>query len=259
MSGKAFKNGLVPKYDTPFTNTYNSISGVDIKAVLGGVTFGNLQAVSYSITREKAPIYTMGSPEPRGYSRGKRGIAGSLVFIMFDSHALLETFRALAGSGGSNSRKYQFVSDKDEPRPRLETEKYNQVSAGTVDRNRGAGVITNPITSNFEAGLADGGRGLSDLSSGWETTVPWYSDQVPPFNIVLTGVNEQGYASTMAILGVEILNEGYGISIDDIVSEQQMTYVARGIAPWTRVTSSLQKGSWRIPTTVNPYKKSSGA
>jgi hypothetical protein len=31
------------------------------------------------------------------------------------------------------------------------------------------------------------------------------------------------------ILGVEILNEGSGVSMDDILTEQTMTFVARGI------------------------------
>ena len=42
----------------------------------------------------------------------------------------------------------------------------------------------------------------------------------------------------MRIFGVEILNEGYGVSIDDIVSEQQHTYVARTIIGWQPVNSS---------------------
>ncbi len=46
-------------------------------------------AISYSITREKAPVYTMGSPDVRAYSRNKRGIAGNLIWIDFDRHALL--------------------------------------------------------------------------------------------------------------------------------------------------------------------------
>ena len=59
-----------------------------------------------------------------------------------------------------------------------------------------------------------------------------YSDQVPPFTITLTGQNEYGNTSVMAILGVELINEGSGISIDDIVTESQMTFVARAILPW---------------------------
>jgi len=36
----------------------------------------------------------------------------------------------------------------------------------------------------------------------------------------------------MRIYGVEILNEGTGMSVDDIVNESQMTFVARHVTPW---------------------------
>ena len=44
-----------------------------------------------------------------------------------------------------------------------------------------------------------------------------------------------GAASTMKIFGVEILNEGSGVSIDDAVTEMQATFVARYVEPWTAV------------------------
>jgi len=40
--------------------SYNSFSGVDIKASFAGTPIGELQGVSFTITREKAPLYTMG-------------------------------------------------------------------------------------------------------------------------------------------------------------------------------------------------------
>ena len=43
-----------------------------------------------SVTREKAPIYTLGSADARSFSRNKRGIAGSLIWVNFDRHALLD-------------------------------------------------------------------------------------------------------------------------------------------------------------------------
>ena len=46
----------------------------------------------------------------------------------------------------------------------------------------------------------------------------------------------------MRIYGVEILNEGSGFSIDDIVIENQMTYVCRTILPWQ------QLGQWDLDT-----------
>lgn len=39
------------------------------------------------------------------------------------------------------------------------------------------------------------------------------------------------------IFGVEILNEGWGISIDDAVSEMQATFVARVVEPMSAVAN----------------------
>jgi len=79
----------MPAEISAFVRSHNSFSGVDIKATFGARTIGELQAISYSITREKAPIYTLGSADPRAFARGKRGIAGTLIFVMFDRHANL--------------------------------------------------------------------------------------------------------------------------------------------------------------------------
>jgi hypothetical protein len=38
-------------------------------------------------------------------------------------------------------------------------------------------------------------------------------------------------ATCMKIFGVEILNEGSGVSIDDAVTEMQATFVARYVEP----------------------------
>jgi hypothetical protein len=72
-----------------------------------------------------------------------------------------------------------------------------------------------------------------DTVSGFKTEAqPWYSDQVLPFDITLAGTNENGAATCMKIFGVEILNEGSGVSIDDAVTEMQATFVARYVEPW---------------------------
>ncbi len=76
--------------------------------MIGQFQFAELQAISYAITREKAPIYTMGSADPRAYSRNKRGIAGNLIWINFDRHALLNLFHKAKG---------RYVADVDENRP----------------------------------------------------------------------------------------------------------------------------------------------
>lgn len=229
-----------------FRNTYSSLSGVDMKAVFAGVGIGTLQAISYSITREKAPIFTMGSPEPRAFARGKRGIAGSMVFIMFDAHSLLEHFHDLiskyesGGAGKTPHSPYSFVSDHDEIRPPL--------SNGS-DFNPNATYKVNQAAANNNPGFTAGlSRNIElpvegDLDQAWSRSRPWYMDQVPSFNVVLTGVNEEGMAARMGVLGVEVMNEGYGVSIDDTVSEMQFTYISRSISPWTRVLgNNFQNG-----------------
>jgi hypothetical protein len=53
MASSAQLGGIL---ESEISRSYNSFSGADIKAVIGPYQFAELQAVSYSITREKAPI-----------------------------------------------------------------------------------------------------------------------------------------------------------------------------------------------------------
>src|SRR6056297_2218143 len=74
---------------SPFINTMTSFSGADLVVTFANKVVGELQQVSWSIQREKAPVFTLGSPDARSFSRGKRGIAGSLAFAVFDRDALI--------------------------------------------------------------------------------------------------------------------------------------------------------------------------
>lgn len=192
---------------------YNSFSGSDIVATFAGVRIGEIQGVSISSSREKAPIYTLGRVNPLGFSRGKRGIAGSLVFIMFDKHALLSAIAEL--------ENFKFAADNYEIRD--------------VNYTDGHVEIGEPLSTDIsESAFAPAGTIAPEASGLWTASKPFYADQIPPFDIVIFGANEHGNTGKMIIHGVEILNEGMGISIDDIVTEQQMTFVATEITPFTR-------------------------
>jgi hypothetical protein len=78
---------------------------------------------------------------------------------------------------------------------------------------------------------------LTSVGSDQALAGAWYADQIPPFDITLAAANEYGALAVMRIFGAELLNEGSGVSIDDIVTEQQHTYVARTIIGWTQVNS----------------------
>jgi len=67
---------------------------------------------------------------------------------------------------------------------------------------------------------------------------PDYMDQVWPFDITLVAQNEYGQAAWSAIIGVEIINEGGGISMDDLTNERQATFIALHRTPWTPVNEA---------------------
>jgi hypothetical protein len=90
---------------------------------------------------------------------------------------------------------------------------------------------------------------VSDIYGMHELAAPSYSDQVLPFDITLAGANEYGAMCAAKILGVEILNEGSGISVDDAVSEASATFVARAIEPLQAVASPYDLVSSSFPPT----------
>ena len=127
-------------------------------------------------------------------------------------------------------------TDADEIRPQyvLDAPSANALFASDIVRANGAS-IAETINQLENAPI-------TDLNSEWALALPSYSDQVLPFNVTLAGANEYGAMCAAKILGIEILNEGSGISVDDAVAESQATFVARAIEPLQAVVSPLDLG-----------------
>jgi len=82
---------------------------------------------------------------------------------------------------------------------------------------------------------------LWELLQGYRMDVDWtddtYSaglktpllDQLPPFDITIEFSNEYGHKAFMAIYGVELSDEGAVMSIDDMLVEKTVQYMARDI------------------------------
>jgi hypothetical protein len=162
----------------PFSNM--SYAGTDISATmvipvidrLNGtiesmdiLQLAEVQTISYSIHRENTPIRTIGHVNPRGFVKGSRTIAGSLIFTVFN--------------------EYAFYRIKE----------FRQIMAET-------GLFFAPL-----------------------------ADMLPPFDIVLSFFNEYGLGAKMKIYGVTIVDEGQTMSVDDLITEQTYTFMARGIQP----------------------------
>lgn len=226
----------MPTIQSEFNKSYNSFSGVDIKAVVGSRVLATLQAISFSITREKAPIFTLGSAAPRSFSRGKRGVAGTMIFVLMDRHPLLDPIGGLGAS--------QVLLDIDELQPGW--------YGGGNDENLDIKIKAISNSSNASAGspVHEAESSLTSAASDQKLHPPFYADQIPPFNVTMVGANEYGALMKMFVAGCEILNEGSGVSIDDIVTEHEFTYVAREVSHWQPIASSYvnQVGFSETPT-----------
>lgn len=238
MAGRNTRDNSKGSNMSEFQRGYNSFSGSDIKATFGGVAFTELQALSYSIQREKAGIWTLGAVNPRSFSRGKRAIAGTFIAINFDRNALLDLFDY---SGG------KFLSDTDDVRPDWKNPDdlmtFNLYSAGILGEEgyvdgEAWGNTVNEYTSNPPDRVGPETRPAfqeSAISSPYDDQTiakAWHADQIMPFNVAVAAANEYGAGASMKIYGVEVLNETSGFSVDDMVVESHWTFVAREIGPW---------------------------
>ena len=80
---------------SPTIQTLTSFAGDDLVATFANKVIGELQQISWAVQRDKAPVFTCGSPDARSFSRGKRGLAGSMVFAVFDHDALVSALQSV--------------------------------------------------------------------------------------------------------------------------------------------------------------------
>ena len=201
-----------------YMKTYTTFGGCDIVPTFNGKVIGEIQAITYSLTREKVPVYTMGSAEPRSFSRGKRGIAGNLVFISFNRDALLaelgdkpiSKYKANDPAWLKDQQTAQFIS----------IEQWDHYMSGLASEGE----------TNGQAGVIGDTRALVT-----DEAKPKYADEILPFDITISLANEYGNKAVTVIYGVEILNEGIGFSIDSPTSERAYTFVARSVDTMTPV------------------------
>lgn len=152
----------------------------DLKRLMKGVikfptqVLATCQTLSLSTFRDKQAVRACGSVYPKGFCRGPREIAGSLVFTVFDESVLYEFLRTHA--------------------------------------------------SDFDA----------------NTYTSAMMDQMPPVDILLSFANEYGQVSRMTIYGVEFVSDGQVMSIENILTENTVNFVARDMDPMRSVGSYVK-------------------
>ncbi len=165
-----------------------------------------------------------------------------MVFAQFDRHALLEELQAVRkGAAGGTTKRGLFADDSD-------TADYSNQGIVLPMANQESSILGVDTWGHTMTSAISGDAGAyvsfeQLLSQTFHRTKPWYADQLPAFHITMTMANEQGQAASMRILYCEILNEGVGMSVDDTVIEQAMTFVARKIIPIRAATHEFEPSS----------------
>ena len=97
-------------------------------------------------------------------------------------------------------------------------------------------VLSEMLVQNYQTDSAD-----RDNYGVWKAVL---IDQIPPFDITVSFVNEYGSVSRLVLYGVELVNEGQTMSIDDLITENVVSFVARHIDPMFSMRDPNQNVSW---------------
>lgn len=168
---------------------YNSFSGTDTLAFMllpdtPPITLGALTTISYSIYRDKKPVNVMGNINVKGFTRGTRVVAGTMIFTLINKH---------------------WIKD----------------------------VMDNcPWLKNFNSLKAD---------------------ELPMFDIMVVSANEYGASASMFIYGVDITDESQTLSVEDLFTENQFSYVARDVDTFDSGTVGRKDVNFRSVKELTGY------
>lgn len=196
------------------TNAQTSVfSGADVVVIFGDHYVGECMSFTIGVNREAGPLYVMGRKEPIAIPKGKRGIGGSFILAQLGYDALLEHYNDVMG-GTANKTSVWIRNDEMVP---------------TTDKAVGGQSFS---SANVQLSQASGGTGtVSNTSDLWTSlNSPNYVDQLPPFNITVVGMNEQGKKMGFRVYGVVIINDGIAISIEELNMEKKYTFIAQAVS-----------------------------
>lgn len=180
-----YDNGLATYTGSDMRVAIELADGSYIKQLL------ELTTLTVSIHRVKYPVPAAGYINTKGFSRGRRTIAGTLVLTKFTAEVL-----------------FRFLT-----------------------------------------------AGISDKS---KDSVYTKIDQLPSFNFTILFSDEWGHASYQRLLRVELVTDGTVYSIQDMLTEQTVSYLAADLTPMLPLSmSSLLQRVDRDPAT--DYERTPGS
>jgi hypothetical protein len=241
-------------------------TGGDLQGFINNKKLTNLESITWSISVEVVGNYVMGRRDAVLYTTGKRVIVGSIVFSQYDRHAIIEEVFALTtGTPPIRTVSDLWNYDSENVGRMLSSNRPEAAVIGTTTISgvrSGATSNVDPAAATSAAEAASLGlRGLSaeafndQLRTQLRETARLtgaqkldYVDQLPPFDLTLVGVTQQGEAARCAIFGMKITQETTGFSQNDLSNSVGMSFVALAVSPWRPV--QLSGATAYIPPTA---------
>jgi len=218
------------------TGRFTSFAGADAVVTFEGAHIANIQSITINTTREIAPLYVLGSADPKSFNRNKRAIAGSMVMLNFDRSMLIETLRdrAMNASYRYKIRKGMLTAAGNVTKgyTTRDTNAMDYITklmsvSGTGGGNTQAKVNAFfALNSNIQEFQMLVQNQLAETGSPFRRAPYIYEDQLPHFDVCIMFANPDGATAHMNIRGCMIMSTAFGISIDDALSEKAMTFVA---------------------------------
>jgi hypothetical protein len=173
------------------------LKGKDLPATK---TLDYLQTLSWGVFREKAPVRTLGSVYPRGYTRGNRTISGTMIFTVFLEHVFYDLMLLNLrhyNTGTSDYDRFTYTTQLPDQLPPLDLTIFFANEYGATSQMGLYGV-------EF---FQDGGTfSIEDLYS--EESIQYVARDIDPMRPVETrAIDGQGVTSSWTKTASQMLNE----------------------------------------------------
>lgn len=235
-------------------NTSNppTFAGGDLFIYINNIRVGNLESLTYTVSTETVGNYNMGDRNPKAFTQGKRMVAGSMVFSQYDRHAVLQGVFNLTklgvrtlgdlweNTGAINAAdalitKNTTLSMGNNTLPgatSVAPTYVPAVDATNTTRIVDAYNLRGVSLESFNRELLEQLRQTARLIAATRLT---YSDQLPPFDMTIIGMEKSGRAARAAIFGIQFVQETAGWTQNDLGSSMGLSFVARHVDPWSPI------------------------
>ena len=173
-----------------------------------GKVIGSATNFMVNVDRRKLPVLALGRVDPLGFGRGFRIISGIIDYVILSKDLLLEI---VGDQGDSYTAEVIITNDEYE--------------------------INDPIEDTIYPTLQDDSNNTEyTINSQTFYKIKATSlDMLPPLDIIVYGIDEQGNQSGMQIMGLEFTSSSLVATVNDVALAQRAEWVARSITPWTPV------------------------